>query len=80
MENKQKWPETKAGKLALVGRCSGSGGENFGEHGEGNETKLELFTLTFYNLEKVEEFNFNLSDYINGGYKDLEKQFAPVVL
>lgn len=47
---------------------------------EGNETKLELFTFTFENLEKVEEFNLNLSDYISGGYKELENQFAPVVL
>ena len=46
MENKQKWPETKAGKLALVGRCSGSGGENFGEHGESKRTRTsDLFNV-----------------------------------
>lgn len=34
MENKQKWPETKAGKSALVGQCSGSGSEKSEEHGD----------------------------------------------
>ena len=47
---------------------------------DGNETLLELFNFTFCNLEKVEEFNLSLSDYISGGYKELENQFAPVVL